>query len=123
MEFLQPPEEVILSLLEWESPRIVYAQHASDPVVWWSWDLLWKEPDWLREKVGRDVSPDLSYTPYVTFWQIAADMPLSLEVEPGHGHEYQAQMVAYWAGALGMDPLGDYSRIEAAINASVSEDD
>lgn len=128
IRFATQPEELVHDfyggpLLEWESPRIVYAQHASDPVVWWSWDLLWKEPDWLREKVGRDVSPDLSYTPYVTFWQIAADMPLSLEVEPGHGHEYQAQMVAYWAGALGMDPLGDYSRIEAAINASVSEDD
>lgn len=103
----------------WEEPRIVYVQHASDPVIWWSWDLLWQEPDWLREQVGRDVSPDLDYTPYVTFWQIAADMPLSLDVAPGHGHEYQDQMVAYWAGALGMDPLGDYTAIVEAITASI----
>nr|WP_281497261.1 alpha/beta-hydrolase family protein [Ornithinimicrobium sp. F0845] len=105
--------------VEWEEPRIVYGQHASDPVVWWSWDLLWREPDWLRERVGRDVSPDLSYTPYVTFWQIASDMPLSVDVPPGHGHEYKDEMVALWAGVLGMDPMDDYSEIIAAIDTFV----
>jgi len=105
--------------VEWEEPRIVYGQHASDPVVWWSWDLLWREPDWLREQVGRDVSPDLSYTPYVTFWQIASDMPLSVDVPPGHGHEYKDEMVALWAGVMGLDPLDDYSEIIAAIDSFV----
>lgn len=107
--------------VEWEEPRVVYGQHASDPVVWWSWDLLWNEPDWLREQVGRDVSPDLSYSPYVTFWQIASDMPLSVDVPPGHGHEYKDEMVPLWAGVLGMDPMDDYSPIIAAIDDIVIE--
>lgn len=105
--------------VDWEEPRIVYGQHASDPVVWWSWDLLWQEPDWLREQVGRDVSPDLSWAPWVTFWQIASDMPLSLDVAPGHGHEYKDEMVPLWAGVLGMDPMADYSDIIAAIDRFV----
>src|SRR5699024_10527615 len=98
-----------------------YGQHASDPVVWWSWDLLWHEPDWLREKVGRDVSPDLSWTPYVTFWQIAVDMPLSIDVTGGHGHEYRAEMVPYWTGVLVLDPMADYSDIIAAIDSFIIE--
>lgn len=102
-------------LVEWEEPRVVYGQHASDPVVWWSWDLLWQEPDWMRERVGRDVSPDLSWARWVSFWQIASDMPLSVDVPPGHGHEYQDEMVPLWAGVLGMDTLADYSTVVAAI--------
>lgn len=105
--------------VEWEEPRIVYGQHASDPVVWWSWDLLWQQPDWLRERVGRDVSPDLRWEPWVTFWQIASDMPLSVDVPPGHGHEYKNEMVPLWAGVLGLDPLADYSTIVAAIEPLV----
>lgn len=106
-------------LVEWEEPRVVYGQHASDPVVWWSWDLLWKQPDWLREQVGRDVSPDLSWARWVTFWQIASDMPLSVDVPPGHGHEYKDEMVQLWAGVLGLDPLADYSLITATIEELV----
>ncbi len=105
--------------VDWEEPRVVYGQHASDPVVWWSWDLLWEEPDWLREQVGRDVSPDLSWERWVTFWQIASDMPLSVDVPPGHGHEYKNEMVPLWAGVLGMDPLADYSEIVATIDTLV----
>ena len=41
----------------WGYPRIVYLQHASDPITWWNPDLLFSEPDWLREPRGYDVSP------------------------------------------------------------------
>src|SRR5205807_1983064 len=37
------------------APRIVFLQHASDPIVWWSPKLIWREPDWLREPRGPDV--------------------------------------------------------------------
>src|SRR5262249_2854682 len=39
----------------WATPRVVYLQHASDPIAWWNPDLLFKKPDWLREKRGVDV--------------------------------------------------------------------
>ncbi|PRC45197.1 hypothetical protein C6A85_96375, partial [Mycobacterium sp. ITM-2017-0098] len=29
----------------WEQPRVVYLQHASDPIAWWNTDLLFSKPD------------------------------------------------------------------------------
>src|SRR5262249_27503646 len=34
---------------DWRRPRIAYLQHASDPIVWWSPDLIFSQPDWLSE--------------------------------------------------------------------------
>lgn len=33
----------------WQGTRVLFMQHASDPVVWWSPDLLVRRPDWLAE--------------------------------------------------------------------------
>lgn len=96
----------------WEHPRVVYAQHPSDPVVWWRPSLLWEEPDWLRERVGHDVTPAMRWFPWITFWQIAADMPLSVKVTGGHGHSYHAEMVPIWAGVLGQDSHGEGEALE-----------
>ncbi|MCS6712527.1 alpha/beta-hydrolase family protein [Brachybacterium sp. EF45031] len=88
----------------WEHPRIVYAQHASDPVVWWGWRVLWEEPEWIRERVGRDVTRAIRWFPWITFWQLAADMPLSVTLPGGHGHSYHQEMVPIWAAVLAGDP-------------------
>lgn len=87
----------------WQEPRVVYAQHPSDPVVWFDLPLLWREPAWLRERVGHDVTPAMRWFPWITFWQIAADMPLSITVRGGHGHAYREEMVPIWAAVLGQD--------------------
>src|SRR5699024_8654801 len=63
---------------QWRHPRVVYAQHPSDPVVWFAPSLLWREPAWLQERVGHDVTPAMRWFPWITFWQIAADMPLPI---------------------------------------------
>ncbi|MGW5314547.1 alpha/beta hydrolase [Nocardia thailandica] len=81
----------------WTEPRIVYLQHASDPVVWWSPDLLFSEPDWLREPHGPDVSPSMAWYPIVTFWQVAADLPRAQTVSNGHGHNYGSLVQDAWA--------------------------
>ncbi|MFD3704084.1 alpha/beta hydrolase [Nocardia sp. NPDC058658] len=81
----------------WNEPRIVYLQHASDPVVWWSPDLLFGRPDWLTEKRGPDVSPAMSWYPIVTFWQVAADLPRAQTVSDGHGHNYGNLVPDAWA--------------------------
>lgn len=74
---------------EWGPGRVLYLQHASDPVVWWSPSLMFQEPDWLREKPGEDRLRQLSWLPFVTFLQVASDLPVSQEnVAPGHGHDY-----------------------------------
>lgn len=81
----------------WESPRIIYMQHASDPVVWWSPDLIWHEPDWLMEPRGPDVTPTMQWYPFVTFFQVSVDQFFATFVPPGHGHNYSDSIVASWA--------------------------
>ncbi|WUM29201.1 alpha/beta-hydrolase family protein [Nocardia salmonicida] len=103
----------------WNDPRIVYLQHASDPVVWWSPDLLFSSPDWLREKRGPDVSPAMSWYPIVTFWQVAADLPRAQTVSDGHGHNYGNLLPDTWA-AVARPP--DYTpELAARISAFIEE--
>ncbi len=80
----------------WLSPRILYVQHASDPVVWWSPDLLFERPDWLSEAPGPDRLPDMRWFPIVTFWQVAADLTNAAGVPDGHGHNYGTLVLDGW---------------------------
>lgn len=72
----------------WGPMRFVYLQHASDPMVFFSPDLLFHEPDWLVGKRGPDVSPHLRWWPIVTFLQTAFDLPMATSVPMGYGHNY-----------------------------------
>jgi uncharacterized membrane protein len=84
----------------WGNPRIAYLQHASDPIAWWTPELLFAEPDWLREPRGYDVSKDMNWIPVVTFLQVAADMAVAVDVPDGHGHHYVKDVVNAWAAVL-----------------------
>ncbi|GAA2772811.1 alpha/beta hydrolase [Mycolicibacterium pallens] len=84
----------------WGYPRVVYLQHASDPITWWNPNLLFAEPDWLREALGYDVSPDMYWIPIVTFLQVSADMAVAVDVPDGHGHRYVRDVVNAWAAIL-----------------------
>lgn len=77
----------------WAGPRILYIQHASDPVVWWSPELAHQRPDWLWEEPGRDRSPAMRWMPYITFFQVSADLPRAMNVPPGHGHRYGVEIL------------------------------
>jgi len=84
----------------WDRPRVVYLQHASDPIAWWTTDLLFSKPDWLRETRGYDVLPQTRWIPVVTFLQVTADMAVAQKVPPGHGHDYVADVADGWAAVL-----------------------
>ncbi|MFC5007351.1 alpha/beta hydrolase [Dactylosporangium cerinum] len=84
----------------WNNPRVVYLQHASDPIVWWSLRLIVSRPEWLAEPRGRDVSPKVRWIPFVTFWQVTADMAFSTGVPAGHGHNYGPSAVPAWADVV-----------------------
>jgi uncharacterized membrane protein len=84
----------------WHAPRVVYLQHASDPIAWWNPDLLFQKPDWLREKRGYDVLPEMQWAPIVTFLQVSADMAVAVDVPDGHGHRYIRDVVDAWADVL-----------------------
>jgi uncharacterized membrane protein len=84
----------------WGHPRVVYLQHASDPIAWWNPDLLFAEPDWLREPRGYDVSGRMQWIPIVTFLQVSADMAVAVDVPDGHGHVYVKDVANAWAAIL-----------------------
>ncbi|WP_316574879.1 alpha/beta hydrolase [Nocardia canadensis] len=84
----------------WPSARVVYLQHASDPITWWTPTLLFRQPDWLREPRGPDVLPSTRWLPVVTFLQVSADMAVSTDVPDGHGHTFQADIANAWAAIL-----------------------
>jgi uncharacterized membrane protein len=84
----------------WDGTRVLYLQHPSDPIVWWSTDLALRRPDWLREPRGRDVLDEMIWIPFVTFWQVSADLPLATAVPAGHGHTYTREYVDGWAALL-----------------------
>lgn len=84
----------------WGHPRVVYLQHASDPIAWFNPDLLFAEPDWLKEPKGYDVSGRMQWIPVVTFLQVSADMAVAVDVPDGHGHVYVKDVANAWAAIL-----------------------
>lgn len=104
----------------WPHPRVVYLQNSSDPVVWWSPQLIYDRPAWLEGERGHDVNPEMNWFPLVTFWQVLVDMTAGLSMPPGHGHRYGATIVDGWA-AVAAPPgwsAADTARLRALFNAS-----
>lgn len=91
------------TLPPWQYPRSVFLQHASDPVVWWSPDLFGREPDWLRERAGLDVHPDMRWVRGVTGLQVMGDLPVSGDTPDRHGHNYHREFFDAWIAVLGLD--------------------
>lgn len=82
----------------WGPTRIVYLQHGSDPVVFFSPSLAWDRPSWL-EGEGRapDVSGRMTWVPIVTMWQTLLDLPAAGSTPAGFGHVYSvAENLQCW---------------------------
>jgi len=100
VRFVARPEDLSRPDPQWNTPRVVYLQHASDPIAWWDPGLLFRRPDWLREKRGYDVLPETEWIPVVTFLQVSADMAVATGVPAGHGHVYVGDVANGWAAVL-----------------------
>ncbi|AQT83075.1 hypothetical protein B1R94_24410 [Mycolicibacterium litorale] len=106
----------------WKGTRVLFLQHPSDPVVWWSPGLLFERPDWLKEPPGFDRSALMRWYPIITFWQVSADMAgnvTSSQASPtGHGHNYGDSQLDGWAAVAA--PEGwtreDTERIRHSLN-------
>jgi uncharacterized membrane protein len=83
-----------------DEPDLVYLQNASDPVIWWTPELLYREPEWLDGTRGPDVSGAMQWLPVVTFWQVSVDLILSTAAPYGHGHSYGENIVDGWAALV-----------------------
>lgn len=68
--------------------------------MWLSPDLILHRPDWLTEPAGPDVIDEMTWIPFVTFWQVTMDMLEPVDTPPGHGHTYTLEFVDGWAEIL-----------------------
>ncbi|WP_254665982.1 alpha/beta-hydrolase family protein [Streptomyces sp. WMMB 322] len=98
----------------WQKPRVVHLQNASDPIVWWSWDLAVERPRWLREPLGPDITDEVRWFPFVTFWQTTVDLAVSYDVDAPHGHRYGTGSVEAWTAVAPPDDweAADHQRLK-----------
>ncbi|MBC9711992.1 alpha/beta-hydrolase family protein [Streptomyces sp. TRM66268-LWL] len=117
-----PAEDLRRPQSPWGHPRAVVLQNASDAIVWWSPDLLLERPQWLDRPLGPDITPEINWFPFVTFWQTTVDMAVSYGVQAPHGHRYGTGSVDGWAAVL--PPEGwttkDTDRLRAHLDARPS---
>jgi uncharacterized membrane protein len=108
----------------WQGTRVLFLQHPSDPIVWWSEDLLFNRPDWLKEPPGRDRTASMRWYPIITFWQVAADMTNAGSVPGGHGHNYGDFVLDGWSAVAAPDGWtpDDTERIRIALEKTSSAD-
>jgi uncharacterized membrane protein len=108
----------------WEGTRVLFLQHPSDPIVWWSDDLMFTRPDWLREPPGRDRTASMRWYPIITFWQVAADMTNAGSVPGGHGHNYGDFILDGWTAVAPPDgwTADDTDRMRIALEKAAAED-
>ena len=104
----------------WEGTRVLFLQHPSDPIVWWSPALLFSRPDWLVEPAGADRTASMRWYPIITFWQVMADMTNASAAPSGHGHNYADELLDGWVAVA--PPAGwtaaDTGRVRAAIDGA-----
>ena len=105
----------------WQGSRVLYMLHASDPIVWWSPHLIFSPPDWIGEQPGSDVLAGMFWMPFITFWQVTADLPFSTGVPAGHGHKYTSEYVDGWNVVL--QPAGISTAQLAELRTIVAGDD
>ena len=106
---------------EWQDTKVVYLQHASDPVTFFSASIALSEPDWLKKgQRGPDVSDKTQWRGIVTMWQVAADLAVASNVPRGHGHLYQSgEYLDGWVGISRPNGWsdGDSERLAEVLNA------
>jgi uncharacterized membrane protein len=104
----------------WPASRVVYMMHPSDPIVWWSPHLIFSEPDWIGEAPGKDVLEGMFWMPFVTFWQVTADLPFATGVPAGHGHKYTSEYVDGFDAV--MQPAGITSQELTDLRKIIAKD-
>lgn len=63
-------------------------------MVWWGTRLLYRRPEWLAEhRPATTPMGRMHWFPFVTFWQVCADMPVCRNVPEGFGHKYHASQI------------------------------
>ncbi len=88
VRFMNQRGSAVAAGSRWGAMRIVYLQYASDPVTFFDYADLYREPDWMVAPRGPDVSPDFQWYPVITLLQLGFDMALATTTPIGLGHVY-----------------------------------
>lgn len=104
----------------WGPMRLVYLQYASDPITFFDYRDAYRQPDWMKQPRGPDVSSELRWYPIVTMLQLALDMAVATSTPIGYGHVYAPEhYVEAWTAVLG---TGRWSAEElAALKRHLAE--
>lgn len=99
VRFASNREDIIKDQAKWnDKTRILYLQHANDPVVWFNFDLLFNSPDWLQEERGTNISAATDWYPIVTFLQVGLDQAIAGSAPLKNAHWYlDTPSYAWWA--------------------------
>lgn len=119
VRFAAAPKYFARPASSWNDPRVLFLQHGSDPVVWWSPNLFFHQPDWLKEPRAPDVSPQTTWFPVVTFLQVTVDQFYGTTVPNGHGHNYADMSVAAWSAVA--PPPGWTAQRAQELQASIDQ--
>ncbi len=76
---------------KWGPLRVVYLQHGSDPMTFFSPYLAFHSPNWLGKSRAPDISPYFQWYPVVSFVNVGFDIPMATTVPPGYGHTFTPQ--------------------------------
>ena len=103
----QPDDPPLAGSAPWPQPRALYFHHPSDPVGYWNLQTLWSRPEWVEDPVGYDVSPEVSWFPFLTWGQVSVDLMAGFGAGPGFGHNYSVDFVSGWASVAPPGNWGD----------------
>ncbi len=95
---------------QWGPMRIVYLQYASDPITFYEIPSIYREPSWMQQPRGPDVSPELRWYPVVTFLQLTLDVALATTSPIGYGHVFAAEH--YIDAWLEVTDVQDWSQVD-----------
>lgn len=105
------PGETTTETGPWESPRVLYLQHATDPISWLGTELVWQRPAWLTDEQRSPlISSDMHWIPVVTALQVVIDMLMGESVPAKYGHNYGDLLVEAWIATTGDAGLDDAAR-------------
>lgn len=119
VRFASTKDDILTDQDIWNDPtRVLFMQNATDPVVWFSFDLPFEKPDWLNEKRAETVSVATRWYPIVTFLQIGLDQAIAASAPIGQGHYYIDTPAYAWAAVLPPEgwTVNDSDRLQNLIN-------
>jgi len=111
-----PPRPVDLEL-----GRIAYYHHPSDPVGYWNWETLYKPQNWDKDPIGYDVSPNIDWYPFVSFWQVVFDLIAGFSAPSGFGHNYAIDMPDIWAAVAAPDGWTSEDSLRLRVHLGLTE--